>query len=90
MNAVFGDTDKLEVQKTIKDITLELEEIIAEKHPAVDQNYRKKVTDSCENIRCLKQFTDIAELFFTKKILQLSRLTQPASNFKEQVEKMWA
>jgi len=36
MNAVIGDPEKIEVQKTIKEITLELEETIAEKHPAVD------------------------------------------------------
>ena len=48
------------------------------------------MADTCDNVKCLRQYTEILDLFLNKKVLQLTKITQPSINFKEQIEKMWA
>jgi len=70
----------------VKQATIDLEQVIIEKHPMVDANYRKKVSDACANLRYLNQhgyLVDIMELFFGKKSLNLNRLCLSHPQFQE-------
>ena len=46
-----------------------IESKIFEKFPHVDQNYRRKITDVCVNIKQIQSYPEIADLFFNKACL---------------------
>ena len=67
----------------IKLMVLELEGEIFRKHPEADSFYKKKVIDTTENIKFLKDYKDVCDLIIIKKTLQIAKLTGTHHMFKQ-------
>ena len=83
----FGEKGSSGFNQSIKALALELEDMVANKYPLVDNQYRSKIGDVCRNIDTLKLCNDIAELYLTKRAYSINKLMQMSLQFKEQFEK---
>ena len=55
-------------------LVLDIENEIFSKNTEVDHFYKKKISDTCENIKLIKDYRDIADLIFVKKTVPLFRI----------------
>ena len=75
-------------KEDLKQVIVELETEIFKKHPEADHFYRKRVIDTCENIKVLKNYKDIGELIAIKKKIQMTKLVLSHNAFKEAMVKI--
>lgn len=56
-DSVFKDLEK----DKLKEIIIKLETEVQQKFPNIDSTYNKRINDTCENIKHLRQYKEIAE-----------------------------
>ena len=55
--SVFNELPK----EKLKEIIIQLETEVQQKFPQVDSTYNKRINDTCENIKYLRKYKEIAE-----------------------------
>lgn len=80
-------TEKPETK--INSLTVSLEELIFDKLPTVDAQYRKRATDVAGNINTLKSYKEFAEIVFLKKDGPIGKLFQNQLFFKDYLSKRY-
>ena len=72
--------------ENMRSLIIDLETEVNKRHPSCDHHYRKKITDTVENLKLLKEFPDIAELIVIKKTISVQKLIQSHPAFKDGVQ----